>query len=278
MNKESGVKTPHYMRGRDRFYPCPLCNEDHVSTTTVLDVIGSPALVTWASKVGTAKLKLYNEVVKELAPEVEKEAKKRFDEDFWLSGWEQAKKAADYGTMAHAGFEMHLKGHHVDIKALPEPSRKAFGVFEVFANENQIETLDTEKTFYNCRMGYAGTADWRGYVNGMLTMADWKTSSGLFDKFIVQAWANAISDEMQHGDRLYQQIMIGRFGKDGSTDILICGRNGQITLNGKAVESDGHFGSYEQSRELIQACVPWFHYKKKFELVFPYKKKEEKKS
>lgn len=271
------------MRGKDRWYPCPLCSKDHPSTTTVLDVIGSGALMGWAQKMGTKKLLLYQKALElnvnketlEMAGQIVEQTWRSLGEksDFWKNGTENAKTAADHGTTAHAAFEMFLQGKEVDRKALSQESGNAFGVFEQFAKENEIKTIDTETTFYNCQIGYAGTADWRGKINGRLTLSDWKTSTGIFEKNIVQAWANAIADEMQNSDNLYQQVLIGRFGKDGSTDILIAERNGRLILNGKVIQVSGHFGSYEQSRVLVQAVIPWFHYKKDWDKNFPYIKR-----
>lgn len=264
----------HTMIGGARYYPCPLCKNEHPSVTTVLDVIGSPALMGWAAKNGTAKLKQYALEVEKIDVQVHMQAFAKFEPSFWKNGQEQAKDAADYGTIAHAAFEMALKGLPVDKKALPEPSRNAYGVFEGFMASHTLETEETEKTFYNCRMGYAGTTDWLGKIDGKLTSGDHKTSSGIFEKQVIQAWANAISDEMQNGSRLYQQVGIFRFGKDGTTDILLVERNGRITLNGEVRQESGYFGSYEQARTLIEACVNWFHYKKDWEASFPYIRKK----
>lgn len=260
-----------------RYYPCPLCSKDHPSTTTVLDVIGSAALMGWSAKMGTKKLLMYQKEIEKLYDTYQisnvislakHNVEKTWEElgetsNFWKSGAENAKEAADHGTMAHASFEMLLTGKQVDKNSLSKESKNAFEVFEKFATDNKIETIDTERTFYNCSLGYAGTADWRGRIKDKLTLADWKTSTGIFEKNVVQAWANAIADEMQNSDNLYQQILIGRFGKDGSTDILIIPRAGL----------EGGFGGYEQARTLIQAVIPWFHYKTEWEKRFPWKKK-----
>lgn len=261
-------------RNGDRFYPCVLCRNEHPSTTTILDVIGSKALMGWSQKMGTKKLLMFAKEIRALITEETYHAASKATEDiwkkdgeasdFWKSGTQSSKDAADHGTMAHAAFEMHLKGKQVDDQSLSGPARAAFGIFREYASSNKIETIDTETTFYNCQIGYAGTADWRGTINGKLTLADWKTSTGIFEKNVIQCWANAIADEMMNGNNLYQQVLVGRFGKDGSTDILIVPRNGL---------EDGFCG-YEQARELIQACVPWFHFKKNWEEKFPYKKKE----
>lgn len=272
---ETGVKAPTIMKGRARWYPCPNCGSNHPSTTTCLGVIGSEALMGWSAKHGTKKMNILLEAIKESGVTGEvfgritkgAEAKWKSEDsgtDFWKSGAQQAKDAADYGTQAHAAFEMFIKGIDIDLKSLPEPSRNAFMVFEKFTKENKLETISTEKTFYNCQMGYAGTADWVGKINGKLSLGDWKTSNGIFESYIIQAWANAMADECQHGDRIYEQVIIGRFGKDGTTDLLIVPRRG-LNIHG--------FAGYEQARVLMQATIPWFNYKQEWEMQFPYKRK-----
>lgn len=264
----------HVMENGKRYYPCTHRAETHPSITTYLDVIGSTALMGWSAKMGTKKLLMFAKQVELLSTEeVFKAAKELVEKqwfnlgeksDFWKKGAENAKDAADHGTMAHAAFEMFLKGKEVDIKSLSPEAANAFTVFMNFASSNQLETSDTEKTFYNCKMDYACTTDWKGKLNGKTTLGDWKTSTGIFEKNVVQCWANAIADEMEHGDILYEQILVGRFGKDGTTDLLIVPRRGL----------EGGFLGYEQARTLIQGLVPWFHFKQKWEEKFPYIKKK----
>jgi hypothetical protein len=272
----TGVKSDNYIRDDARFYSCPRCGHDHPSTTTCLDVIGSKILQGWYQKQGTTKAIFFKNIVERyMEPdlflksqqEAESEWGKKETTMFWKSGTQHSKDAADYGTQAHAAVEMFLTGWTVDRNALPEPSRNAFDEFTRFASENKLETIATEKTFYNCQMGYAGTADWVGKLNGKLSLADWKSSTAIWEKNPIQAWANGIAGEMC-GDELYEQIVIGRFGRDGSTDILIVPRRGL---------DDTGFAGYEHARILIQACVPWFHYKRGWEHRFPYKRKEVRK-
>ena len=245
-------------RNGARFYPCPLCYKDHPSSTTLLDMIANKAFIGWAAKNGTAKLLEYEKVIVEMNPVVAEGARGRFEASFWKSGYEQAKDAADYGTTAHAAFEMHLKGIEPDLKALPEPSRNAFESFRNFWKEHHVEVIGTERTFYNCSMNYAGTCDAILKVDGELTLWDWKTSNGIFSSYPIQVFSYALADEMQNSDRLYRQVGIGRFGKDGSAEVKIYRRN--------------DFPGIEDARKIMMACEVLFQFKQKYDIAFPWKK------
>lgn len=264
------MKAESTQQGQKRWYPCPKCGQQHPSITTILGVIGSPALMGWAAKNGTAKLKVLSEVCNELIPgqfsELSRMAEERWklteDTAFWKSGKETGKDAADYGTLAHAWIEAHLEGAEVTLDSLPIPARNAVNEYLKWEKEHKLETIKTEQTFYNCKLNYAGTADWLGKLDGELSMGDWKTSTGIFFSYVIQGWAYALADEMQHAERLYRQIFIGRFGKDGSQEVKIFKRN--------------EFPSIETARDVIIACGHIFSSLEDWDRYFPYQKKAKK--
>lgn len=235
--------------------------------TSLLDVIASPALMGWMAKNGTAKLNVYAETVKNLDENVyaiahrSAEARWKLTEDtaFWKSGRETGAEAADYGTMAHAWLESHLKGVTVDLGALPEPARNAVNAYLIWQKEHKLETIKTEETFYNCKLNYAGTADWVGNLDGELSLGDWKTSTGIFFNYAIQGWGYALADETQNANRLYRQIFIGRFGKDGSSEVKNFKRN--------------EFPSIEDARLILIACGHIFAGLQQWDTEFPYQRK-----
>lgn len=257
--------------GKKRWYPCPKCGDQHPSITTILDVISSPALMGWMAKNGTAKLNMFADRVKNLDLNVynvayksaETQWKLTEDSAFWKSGKETGADAADYGTMAHAWLESHLNGVSVDLNALPEPSRNAVNAYLKWQGDHKLETIKTEQTFYNCKLNYAGTADWVGKLDGELSLGDWKTSSGIFFNYIIQSWGYSLADEMQNSERLYRQIFIGRFGKDGVSEVKIFKRN--------------EFPSIETARDVLIACGHIFQAQQEWDMKFPYQKKEKTK-
>jgi hypothetical protein len=262
------VKGETVQRGKKRWYPCPRCGDQHPSITTILDVISSPALMGWMAKNGTAKLQVLDQAVKETVPDewygdIRRIAEARWKltetTAFWKSGKETGQEAADYGTMAHAWLESHLQGVSVDLEALPGPARNAVTAYLDWQKEHKLETIKTEETFYNCKLNYAGTADWIGSLDNVLSLGDWKTSTGIFFNYAVQGWGYALADEMENSDRLYRQIFIGRFGKDGTPEVKIFKRN--------------EFPSIETARDVLIACGHIFKAVQDWEDKFPYRPK-----
>ena len=250
-----------------RYYPCPHCHHDHPSVTTLLDVISSPALMGWSAKNGTAKLNLFTKIAEpyieeelfsKIKGEAENEWKKKESTMFWKSGKESAQDAADSGTNIHACIEAHLHGVSIDLAGLSDPVRQAFEAFLSWYKANKIEVIATEKIFYNCEMDYAGTADAVLKINDELTLVDWKSSTGIFSNYPIQVWAYALADELSNSERLYKQIAIGRFGKDGASEIKVFPRNG--------------FPGIEDARDMMRACKTIFEFKNEWETRFPYKR------
>lgn len=261
------VKAESVEKNRHRYYPCPKCNGQHPSVSTLLGVIGSPALMGWMQKNGTAKLNMFADVVKTKVDDVkfgdisklaEERWKLKENTAFWKSGKETGAEAADYGTLAHSWIEAHLHGKEVTIESLPEPSQNSVKEMLKWEKEHQLETIKTEETFYNCKLNYAGTCDWVGKLDGELSLGDWKTSTGIFFNYVIQSWAYVLADETQNADRLYRQIFIARFGKDGTSEIKTFKRN--------------EFPSIETAREVMTACEAIFRATTEWGVRFPYKK------
>jgi hypothetical protein len=240
--------------------------------TTLLGVISSRALMGWMAKNGVAKLKVLDQVVKEQTEDSAygkirelAEARWKLSEDtaFWKSGKETGQEAADYGTLAHSWIEAHLQGRDVTLESLPEPSRNAVQAFLLWEADHKLEVIKTEQTFYNCRLHYAGTADCVAKVDGELTLLDWKTSSGIYMEMAIQAWGYALADEAENADRLYRQVAIGRFGKDGTPEVRIFKRN--------------DFPGIEIARDVIASCGHIFGCIQEWEKLDPYIRKTKEK-
>lgn len=264
------MKAESTQKGKSRWYPCPKCSDMHPSMTTLLGMINSPALSGWLARQGVAKLKILAEVTKEILPssfeEIAKIAEQRWgltdDTSFWKSGRETGQDAADYGQLAHAWIEAHLNKRDVTLDSLPGPSRNAVEAMLSWEKDHEVEMLKTEETFYSCRLNMAGTADCVAKVDGELTLIDWKTSSAVFPTYPIQLWGYCICDEEQHGERLYRQIAVGRFGKDGSSEVRIYKRN--------------EFPGIDVARDVLIACNHIFKFTQDWDSKYPYVKKDKK--
>jgi len=268
------AKAESTQKGRDRYYPCQRCDlGQHASITTLLGVISSRALMGWMAKNGVAKLNVLDGVLQEWftdQPEIvnskdcyqkirttaEQRWKLTEDTAFWKSGKELGAEAADFGTIAHGWIEAHLHGREITLETLPPPARNAVEAFLQWEKEHQLEVIKTEQTFYNCKLNYAGTADCVAKVDGELTLIDWKTSTGIYLEMAIQAWGYALADESQNAERLYRQVAIGRFGKDGSSEVRIFKRN--------------EFPGIETAREVLTGCGYIFKAQKEWERLNPF--------
>lgn len=251
-----------------RFYPCPNCDKDHPSATTLLGVIASPALNGWLAKNGVAKLNVLDQAIKDTTPgehyaDIRRIAEARWklteDTAFWKSGKEVGKEAADIGTMVHSWVEADLHGKTVSMEALPEQGQNAAKAYLQWKSEHQIKVIKTEQTFYGCKLNVAGTADAVVELDGELTLMDWKSSTGIYSTYPIQLWIYALCDESQYADRLYRQVAIGRFGKDGTPEMRIFKRN--------------EFPSIDTARDIVTACGHIFNFNQMWEAKFPYQRK-----
>lgn len=262
------MKAESVQRNRNRWYPHDKCGESHPSITTLLGVISSRALMSWMAKNGTAKLDVYHQSAAEHLDDltikaIDKVAEERWKMDnqtaFWKSGKIQGEEAADIGTLAHAWIEAHLHQREIDLEALPKPAQVSVNAFLAWEKAHHLQVIKTEQTFYNCCLHYAGTADCVAEIDGELTLLDWKTSSGIWMEYPIQVWGYALADESEHGDRLYRQVAIGRFGKDGASEVKIFKRN--------------EFPGIEIARNVLTACGHIFGAIQEWEKQHPYRPK-----
>lgn len=255
-------------RSGSRFYPCPRCKQEHPSSTTLLGMISSKALTSWAAKNGTAKLNMFADIVKNIDDEVWQKASDAAQEEweckedtmFWKSGKQIGQDAADMGTLAHSWIEAHLHKKDVTLISLPDPAKRAVEGFLAWEKAHKVEVLETEKTLYNCNLGYAGTCDCIAHVDGELTLLDWKTSNGIYSSYPIQCWSYALAHEMQDGSHLYRQVGIGRFGKLGDWEVRLFKRNA--------------YDGIETARRIIEGCAAIFKFQSEWEFNHPWKSKK----
>jgi hypothetical protein len=116
----------------------------HVSVTTVLgNTVAKPALTNWLKKNSENKIN------------------------------KTTTAAFDYGTRFHKALEDFFLDKTPEVQ---DDFRPGYDNFIVWAAENNVKPLHIEKTMFSHKYGFAGTADFIGYVNGELMICDWKTS------------------------------------------------------------------------------------------------------
>lgn len=134
------------------------------------------------------------------------------DIDYSLSHYRREnKRICDRGTRVHDWIEAWCKGEDSPLEEGDEHFTVAF--YDYFWSVYKVETISTEERLFNekwlCKncgdvnihpefnccmgcdsdlefIGYAGTYDWYGYIDGKLTILDWKTSKSIKDEYWMQ--------------------------------------------------------------------------------------------
>lgn len=91
---------------------------------------------------------------------------------------------ADLGTAVHEWIEADLDTNRPfpEIRLEHnEPVAQMVDRWEEYKAEHKIEVLMIEVTVWHAELGYAGTFDLLAYVDGVLTLIDFKTSRGIWD-------------------------------------------------------------------------------------------------
>lgn len=181
------------------------------SVTTILSVIGKPALIAWSAKVEremvtSASLSLYRDIYG---------TPKMSDIAYLTSlqtrlGKEKAHskelaKAGDIGTQAHKLIEWNLRATLMQeagpSPAVTDKATWAFMAWEDWKKSVNLKPIYIESTVWSKTHGYAGTMDLLAEVNGKLTVVDWKTGKAIYPEAYLQnaAYRYALR-EMGHGD------------------------------------------------------------------------------
>ena len=200
-----------------RFYTKRESRRKYWSITTVLDIVDkSDWLIPWALK------------------KVKEALASGLSIDEALSAYRvENKRICDRGSRVHDWIEHRLKGGlnacEQDIEEGDDHFTQAFMTY--FEEVYDIETISTEqrlfKDYYLCPtdlsihekpnqsycdgecicefIGYAGTYDWYGRINGKLTLIDWKTSGAIHDTYWMQ-----LAAEVEAADFPVERVMVVR--------------------------------------------------------------------
>jgi hypothetical protein len=109
--------------------------------------------------------------------------------------YEEAEKAAEIGTVAHAMVEMHVKGdpnvHTFARESLPDPdmlakATSAFTAYETWAANFGVRIIAQEIQLVSETHRYGGTPDAFGIIGNELVCLDWKTSNAVYSDYLIQ--------------------------------------------------------------------------------------------
>ena len=204
--------------------------ESYHRVTTVLSILGKPALVPWATK--TALAQCEEALLKRTgAPITDTEIKAIIKEG--RARPNQARdKAAEFGSMAHASIE-----HYIDTGNMPVEVelQRVVNAFEEWRTTNSLQIEMSENLVWDETLGYGGTVDAIGYKQiplgttstaNVLVLADWKTG-GLYREAYLQVAAYAHALEMMTGEIVHEAWTV-RIPRDAPEE-------GEASLDRKSV-------------------------------------------
>jgi len=193
------------------------------SVTTVLAVIGKPALISWAAN-------MERELVLRAAGDAYEAigtagvSRTSFDAHVLTEltntrGHQRQKETASaIGTLVHARIEWELRSKLAGKKLpkepkIPEqqvdpktreitvhPALVAYEAYTAWRKDVNFKPRAIEQRVWSRKYGYAGTMDVEGLVRDVPTLLDWKSSKAIYDEALLQnaayrqAWI-----EMGHG-------------------------------------------------------------------------------
>jgi hypothetical protein len=156
--------------------------------TSILQCIAKPALIQWSAGMASDHwLQCLKDGRNDHAA-IHKEAK--------VAHRKKAKEAADIGTNIHAYAEAHFK-------KLPPPelmsdqAKRGAEAFHKWLDAHKVKALAAERRVFSKEYYFAGTCDFIAEVDGIFTVGDIKTSSGIYPemRFQTAAYQQAIQEE-----------------------------------------------------------------------------------
>jgi hypothetical protein len=133
--------------------------------TTIIGMIGNPALIHWAWELG-CKGEDYRKI---------------------------RDKAGSIGTITHYLIEKHLKGEKPDLSefspANVDKAENAFLAFLDFEKSHKLKPIKQEFPLVSEKYGFGGTIDLYAELDDVSCLIDFKTSSGLWPSMRVQVAA-----------------------------------------------------------------------------------------
>ncbi len=160
--------------------------------TTILNVLNKPALVKWANNLGLRGI----------------DSSKYVDD-----------KAA-IGTLAHYMILCHLKHETPEVS---DYSAKQIDMAETclikyrdWEKGHTLRAIIIEESLVSDSLQFGGTLDWYGGLDGVLTLLDFKTGSGIYPEMAYQLAAyKYLLTEVDYKVENYQILRIGRDPTEG---------------------------------------------------------------
>mgnify|MGYP001609111239 CR=1 FL=1 len=181
------------------------------SVTTLLGVIGKPALISWAANQAT------DYAVANIKPGVS------YDEVQLNTIFTSARTAhtqrkqetADIGSMVHTWISKYIKGEHPEMP-VSQQLQDSINNFLAWQLEHDVKFILSEQPVFSKIHGYTGTLDFVAKVDGELFLGDIKTSNAIYDEYLLQLSAYGIARQEEFPQEKYKHQGIIRISRDGS--------------------------------------------------------------
>ncbi len=158
--------------------------------TSILKVIDKPALAGWYVKVTRDYwLDAVNSGRTDFA---------KIHKESWSANKNISKDAADIGKNVHAYAEAHFKGLPLP-ELLTDQAKLGVEAFHKWLIAHKVVVKASERLVFSKEHYYAGTCDFVAEIDGVLSVGDIKTSSGIYPEMRMQtaAYQNALQEEKQ---------------------------------------------------------------------------------
>lgn len=187
--------------------------------TTVLSIIAKPALITWAAKMAAE----YIEQTLEAGVAYDEVQIKEFAKNAQWAHRSKKDTAADTGTLIHEWIQKYVEGKNPKMP-VHEGMQTAIKAFLDWWIQQDVKLVRAEAKLCSPTLKLAGTADLVCYLNGKLTIVDWKTGSGIYPEYLLQMGAYAEMYEEEFGERVEQVAVVNcsvkaNFGKVSTTKV-----------------------------------------------------------
>lgn len=178
--------------------------------TSVLQTIAKPALLFWAANMASDSFR------SQVQPG------RAYDEIEIETIWKAAKRAhtqkkeeaGSIGVLVHNWVDTYSKGENPPMP-INEKAQGAIQRFLAWVIENDVKFLSNEQPCYSKKYGYAGTIDGICLIDKKLYIFDLKTSSGIWDEYLLQVAAYKQARQEEYPEEKYDgDCIILRVGKD----------------------------------------------------------------
>lgn len=155
--------------------------------TTVCGLLAKPQLIKWANNLGLQGI----------------------DSNKYVDA------AANVGTLIHYLVECHIKGETPELDSYSKEdldlATNGFNKFLEWEKEHKVEYIASELSLVSDKNKFGGTIDCLAKVDGVLTLIDFKSGSGIYKEYYIQTSAyKELAKELGHKVKKIMILNIGR--------------------------------------------------------------------